>query len=81
MVTVDLPRFDASSDIVELDVKTLLAGSDVTVNTEKTALGCMSGQTDPECGPLFERLGLAFGTSKPMAQSVFRAVPATAATH
>jgi uncharacterized repeat protein (TIGR04052 family) len=72
IVTVDLPTFDVASDIVEFDLEALLAGSNVDANTPKTGEGCMSGPSDPECGPLLARFGLASGEA-PTAQTVFRA--------
>jgi hypothetical protein len=36
----------------------------------------MSGPTDPDCAPLFDALGLAFGDEEASAQRVFRARPA-----
>jgi uncharacterized repeat protein (TIGR04052 family) len=74
-VTVDLPGFSAPRDLVELDVAALLAASNVDSNTEKTALGCMSGGTDPECTGLFGQLGLAIGDRPAGPQKVFRARP------
>jgi uncharacterized repeat protein (TIGR04052 family) len=70
--TIDLPAFDIAADTIELDVKSLLASSDVDVNTPKTAVGCMSAQSDPECGPIFGRLGLAWGEAPAAPQSAFK---------
>lgn len=75
-VAVDLASFSASRDVVELDVRALFAASDVDVNTADTALGCMSGSSDPECAGLFGQLGLAIGDRPAGRQQVFRAVPA-----
>lgn len=72
-VTVDLASFDVARDIVDLDVKALLASSNVDINTPQTAAGCMSGLTDPECGPLFQQLGLQPGEGGTTRQSAFRA--------
>jgi uncharacterized repeat protein (TIGR04052 family) len=77
VVTVDLPGFSPARDIVDLDVLALFAASDVDTNTEKTALGCMSGATDPECAGLFGQLGLAIGARPAGPQQVFRVKPAT----
>lgn len=78
VVTVDLPGFSVERDVVELDFLALFAGTNVDVNTEKTAMGCMSGGNDPECAGLFRQLGLAVSGQAPGVQRVFRA--ATAAT-
>ncbi|MGD9904857.1 MAG: MbnP family copper-binding protein [Vicinamibacterales bacterium] len=72
VVTVDLPSFVAARDVVEMDVAALFATTNVDVNTDKTALGCMSGPTDPECAGLFGQLGLAIGETPGGAQKVFR---------
>jgi uncharacterized repeat protein (TIGR04052 family) len=72
IVTVDLPAFDVATDVVELDLKALLAKSDVDTNTPKTAEGCMSGLSDPECGPLLSQFGLVPGEGQPAVQTVFR---------
>jgi uncharacterized repeat protein (TIGR04052 family) len=72
-VTVDLPGFVPARDVVELDLLALLVTSDVDANAPKTGLGCMSGPSDPECGPLFEQLGLPWGDRPAGPQKVFRA--------
>jgi uncharacterized repeat protein (TIGR04052 family) len=71
LVTVDLPTFDLANDVVEFDLKLLLARSDVDTNTPKTGEGCMSGLSDPECGPLLSQFGLAPGEGQPTTQTVF----------
>lgn len=71
-VTVDLAGFVPSRDVVDLDLLALLATSDVDANTPETGFGCMSGQSDPECGPLFEQFGLAWGDRPAGGQKVFR---------
>ena len=72
-VTVDLPAFSAARDVVELDFLSLFATSNVDMNTDKTAMGCMSGGTDPECAGLFGQLGLPVGGAAAAPQKVFRA--------
>lgn len=52
---------DPTEGMIVFDVDALLAGVDLTSNTPDTAPGCMSSPDDPECGPLFDHLGLAFG--------------------
>ncbi len=76
VVTVDLPGFSAARDVVELDFLALFAGSNVDTNTDKTALGCMSGGSDPECHGLFGQLGLAIADKAAGPQQVFRVKPA-----
>ncbi|WNG20759.1 MbnP family copper-binding protein [Cystobacter fuscus] len=48
---------------VVLDLASLFEGSnlDVNANVPNTAIGCMSQQEDPDCAPVFNRMGLAFG--------------------
>jgi uncharacterized repeat protein (TIGR04052 family) len=60
LATVDLP-YVMGRDEIRLDLKQLLAESNVDANQEKTAMGCMSGPTDQECAPLFKALGLGIG--------------------
>lgn len=64
---VRLKRFDPAKQQVAVDVKTLLAGNDITVN-KGNAPGCMSAATDPECASVFG----AFGVRGK--QTIFRAI-------
>jgi uncharacterized repeat protein (TIGR04052 family) len=78
---VRLKRFDPAKQRIAVDLKTMLAGSDITRNGAG-APGCMSGATDPECGGVFGAFGIDWkadgsGTgASPTAtqQSVFRAI-------
>lgn len=54
---VKFDTFNTASNVVELDVAKLFAGSDLTYEGGGAA-GCMSGPTDPECAPIFKSLGL-----------------------
>jgi uncharacterized repeat protein (TIGR04052 family) len=74
--------FDPTTQKVAVDVKALLAGTDITVN-KASAPGCMSGGTDPECLRVFESLAIDWkadgsGSGLPIsggaAQTLFRAV-------
>lgn len=78
LATIDLP-YAQGRDEIRLDLKQLLAESNVDINQEKTAMGCMSGPTDQECAPLFKALGLGIG-DLPAAgpQRVFTTRPVTA---
>lgn len=73
-VTVSLDgAFNPSTNKIVLDYAKLVAGNDLTQNLGG-APGCMSGATDPECGTIFEKLGLDKTTgqaSTTMKQSVF----------
>jgi uncharacterized repeat protein (TIGR04052 family) len=74
--SVSLKRFDAARQRIAVDLKTMLAGSDITRNGSG-APGCMSGPTDPECGGVFGAFGIDLGTGASPAsktQSVFRAI-------
>ena len=48
-----------------VDLSALLAGSDIG-HDQGMAVGCMSGPDDPECGPVFERLGLSLQSGEPV---------------
>lgn len=63
--------------VVVLDLAALLDGATLT-NTDGTAPGCMSGPDDPECGAVFENLGLAHGAAGPSAQTAFSVAEADA---
>ena len=72
-VEVNLPGFLAEADEVVVDLAALFADSDLDANTEQTAVGCMSFPDDPECDPIFSRLGLPYGAipANPGVQSLF----------
>jgi uncharacterized repeat protein (TIGR04052 family) len=78
-VTVRFAKFDSAKQRVAVDLAALYAGNDVTANRAGAA-GCMSGGTDPECGPVFGALGLdwkADGTGTGVStgtQTVFKAI-------
>lgn len=74
--------FDPATQKIAVDVRALLAGTDITVN-RAGAPGCMSGGTDPECLHVFESLAIDWkadgtGTGLPVdeghAQTLFKAV-------
>ena len=58
---VKLAAFNPATQKIALDLKTLLAGEDVTVNAAGAA-GCMSGGTDPECDTVFSAMNLGWAT-------------------
>jgi uncharacterized repeat protein (TIGR04052 family) len=74
-VVVTLPVFDPGKDVVTFDVGKLLAHSDLTTNAPNTAPGCMSGDGDPDCAPIMEALGLAYGNAPAKPQVVFSRRP------
>lgn len=57
-VTYELSGFAPETSVVVADVAQLFAENDLAVNTADTAPGCMSEPDDPECSPLYARLGL-----------------------
>ncbi|WP_224361456.1 MbnP family copper-binding protein [Hyalangium versicolor] len=72
---VEIATFDPSaSQAVVLDVATLFAGSNLDTNQESTAPGCMAELNDQDCAPLFQRMGLGFGSTQanPAGQVFFR---------
>jgi hypothetical protein len=73
---ISLEGFEPEKSRVVLDVAALLAGSNLDVNsdTPNTSLGCMSQKEDPDCVPVFNRLGLSLDrqASAPGVQSFAR---------
>lgn len=55
---INFPLFEIKKNKIIVDLGYLLSGSDINKNTPNTASGCMSGVNDPDCSPIFERLGL-----------------------
>lgn len=72
VVTVTLDGFDVAKDTVSVDAQALLSGSDLDHNADSTAPGCMGSLQDPDCAPIFERLGLPFGSTSATPQTFFR---------
>lgn len=63
--TVALTGFDPNKSKIIIDLKALYAGSNIDENATATVPGCMGADTDTDCGPLFERLGLDFTSGLP----------------
>lgn len=61
---IALAGFDAAKNKIVFDYAALVGGSDLGTDGGG-APGCMSGDTDPECGPVFSRLGLDLATGMP----------------
>lgn len=59
VVSVELSSFDLDTSVVVLDIAELFAGADLSTNVAETASGCMSAPSDPDCGAVFAKLGLA----------------------
>lgn len=75
-MSVKLSSFDPAASKIVLDLEKLYASSDLTVNTDKTAGGCMSFAGDPECPAIFEKLGLSYDTGVSTATPVIFSVGA-----
>ncbi len=68
---ITLPEFDVAKDAVVFDMGQLLAHSDLSANSLDTPPGCMSFEGDPDCIPIMEALGIAYGGSAAKPQVVF----------
>lgn len=68
-----LPSFDPDHDVIVANMGALFAGADLSVNQEGTPPGCMSGQADEDCHPIFEAMGVNFhnGMPDPSRQTFF----------
>ncbi len=65
---IALSSFQAKSTQVTLDLATLFADSNLDAVNDPTVdaiPGCMTSTMDPECPPLFDKLGLAFESNDP----------------
>jgi uncharacterized repeat protein (TIGR04052 family) len=58
--TYRLDSFDATKDVLVLDLGSLLADTDVTVNMPGSPSGCMSSPKDDDCVGIMNRFGLPF---------------------
>jgi uncharacterized repeat protein (TIGR04052 family) len=68
--TISLTGFDPDTSVIVVDAKAILTGTDVNVDNGDEP-GCMSSQTDPECGPIFSRIGLPFAGAAAGTQRLF----------
>lgn len=69
--TVEITGFNPEHSVIVANLGALLSGSDVGSNTAGSAPGCMSDPNDPECVPVFARLGLSFPAGQPVAGQTF----------
>jgi len=71
---VSLTGFDPLKTAIVIDYGAVVAASDLATNGGGPP-GCMSGPADPECGPVFDHLGIdiADGSIHPENQVLFRA--------
>lgn len=67
---ITLGDFAAKTSTIVFDAQKLLEGSNLDVN-QAGAPGCMSGATDTDCPPIFERLGVPFGGAAATTQTTF----------
>lgn len=77
LARVALNGFKGSAKNVTLDLATLFADSDLDAQNDPMVdpvTGCMSSTADPECPPLFAKLGLAFESNDPGPAQTFFAV-------
>ncbi|WP_224368191.1 MbnP family copper-binding protein [Hyalangium versicolor] len=64
---VSLEAFSPETGKVVLDLATLFADTNLDSNSEvsNTSIGCMSQKEDPDCAPIFQRLGLSMEAGAP----------------
>jgi uncharacterized repeat protein (TIGR04052 family) len=72
---VTLTGFDPLAARVVADIGPVLAGVDITRNTQGTPPGCMSFPNDPECRTVLPALGLPYMDMAAGEQRFFRARP------
>lgn len=70
-VTVEFDNFDTDKNSVVADVAALLNDTNVDINAQDTAPGCMSGPNDTDCVQIFQAFGLPFGDKPAVAQRFF----------
>ncbi|MCU0774887.1 MAG: metallo-mystery pair system four-Cys motif protein [Ideonella sp.] len=63
-VALSFASFNPATDVVRVDVQSLVAGNDVTANVSGPT-GCMSGWSDFECSKVFEALQVGFDGAAP----------------
>ncbi|MCB9732549.1 MAG: metallo-mystery pair system four-Cys motif protein [Deltaproteobacteria bacterium] len=70
---IDIADYDMATDTIAVDYGAIVAGLDLTADGGG-APGCMSGKDDPECGMVFDHLGIDLTTGSPKAgQTAFSA--------
>lgn len=75
LATISLPGFQAGKSEVSFDLATLFADSDLDAQepVSDPVVGCMSSTADPECPPLYGKLGMGFeGAPSPGPQTLFK---------
>jgi uncharacterized repeat protein (TIGR04052 family) len=70
--TVAFEPFDAGKNVIVADLASLLAATDVDVNAENSAPGCMAAPDDADCPGIMAGFGLPFGGQPAAAQRFFR---------
>jgi uncharacterized repeat protein (TIGR04052 family) len=73
VTSIELAPFDLAASVAVADYAAVIAENDLSTD-QGGGPGCMSGQTDPECEPVFRHLGLdvADGSLTPETQDFFR---------
>ncbi|MFO0739802.1 MAG: metallo-mystery pair system four-Cys motif protein [Labilithrix sp.] len=66
---VSLSGFHPATSKIVVDGKALYTGSNLDDNAAGTVPGCMAAETDSDCPPMFERLGLDFVKGTPTGAS------------
>jgi uncharacterized repeat protein (TIGR04052 family) len=64
VASIALDGFDSTDKVIVVDYAALVAGVDLATD-QGGAPGCMSGATDPECGPILASLGLEVASGAP----------------
>lgn len=72
---ITLTGFDPLATTIIADIGPVLAGVDITRNTERTPPGCMSFPNDPECRTVLPALGLPYMDLPAGEQRLFRVQP------
>jgi uncharacterized repeat protein (TIGR04052 family) len=72
-VTVSLPNFDPSQNVVVADVAALVANTNLSTNQANTPPGCMSAPEDGDCAGIMAALGLPFNGTSPQSPTFLRA--------
>ena len=70
-VDVTLMGVDPTTGTIVADLARIAAGSDPTTNAPMSPIGCQSDIDDPDCAPVFSRIGLPFGTTPAGPQQLF----------
>jgi len=70
-ITVTFDHFDLRKNVIVADVAGLLRDTNVDVNAQDSAPGCMSAANDADCPGIFAAFGLPFNEQAAVAQRFF----------